>query len=256
MRIEISKLPPAVIALVLQAGAFAITFTAVRLTHTQPSVMTFALLCGGLAACLSYVTKLASWWLIIQFLFLPAAVLLLQVAIPPIWFLGLFLLLLVVYWSTFRTQVPLYLSSDKVWLALAGLLPKQHKGQTFAFIDLGCGLGGVLTYLSRIRPDGCYHGVELAPLPFVWSWLRIRLGGRKNCRVERRSLWDCHLHDYDVVFAYLSPVPMAQLWHKAQAEMRPGSVFISSTFEVPEQTPAETLKINDWQGTTLLIWRM
>jgi len=205
---------------------------------------------------LSHVAGLARWWLVIQLLFAPALVLMLAVEIPPVVFLAAFLVMLAMYWSTFRTQVPLYLSSDKVWRALEDLLPEQKTGSAFSFIDLGSGLGGVLTHLARVCPDGHYSGVESAPLPLLWSWLRIKLGGYRNCEVHWGSLWDCDLTQYDVVFAYLSPVPMERLWRKARAEMRPGTVFISSTFAVPEQAPHQTVQVDDLHRSSLLVWRM
>ncbi len=264
MRALFEKLPPSVIALLLQAAAFALAILTVRATGLQPAPFTFALLCGIFSAALSYFVGLARWWLAIQFLFVPALVLVLAFDIPPGFFLAAFLALLVVYWSTFRTQVPLYLSSNKVWRALETLLPSPACGggaggegvPNFRFIDLGSGLGGVLTHLASVRPDGQYSGVESAPLPFLWSWLRIKLGGYRNCEVRWNSLWDCNLAQYDVVFAYLSPVPMERLWRKARTEMRPGSVFISSTFAVPEQSPHETIQVDDLHHSTLLVWRM
>lgn len=247
-----AKFPPAVTALLLQFIAFALAILSVRVAGLQVSPLSFALLCGAYAAAFSYFARLARWWLTIQFAFVPALVLMLAFDIPPGYFLAAFLILLVVYWSTFRTQVPLYLSSNKVWHALESFLPDRE----FRFVDLGSGLGGVLTHLASVRPDGLYTGVESAPLPFLWSWLRIRLGGHHRCRVHWGSLWDCDLSQYDVVFAYLSPVPMERLWHKARAEMRPGSVFISSTFAVPEQSPHETVQMDDLHRSTLLVWRM
>ncbi len=248
------KLPPAVTAALLQITAFALTLLSVHLSGLHPSPLAFALLCGLFAASLSRLAGLARWWLPIQLLFAPAVVLVLALRIPPNFFLAAFLILLAVYWSTFRSQVPLYLSSNKVWRALEGFLPDAKIG--FRFIDLGSGLGGVLTHLASIRPDGQYVGVESAPLPFLWSWLRIKLGGYRNCNLHWGSIWDCDLAQYDVVFAYLSPVPMERLWRKARAEMRPGTVFISSTFAVPEQTPHETVQVDDLHRSALLVWRM
>jgi hypothetical protein len=259
-----SRFPPAVTALLLQLAAVALTLLSARLSGLQPPPLVFALLCGLLAMSLSRLVGLAGWWLPIQLLFIPALVLVLALDIPPDFFLAAFLILLAVYWSTFRTQVPLYLSSDKVWRALENLLPSPASGggaggegkPGFRFIDLGSGLGGVLTHLASVRPDGHYSGVESAPLPFLWSWLRIRLSGYWQCSVHWGSFWDCDLAQYDVVFAYLSPVPMERLWRKARAEMRPGTVFISSTFAVPEQTPHETLQVDDLHRSTLLVWKM
>lgn len=252
----LARLPPAVIALLLQIVAVALTWLGVSGSGMRVTPLLFAVLCGGLAAGFSYFAGLARWWLLIQLLFVPALVLMLAQAFPPEWFLLAFVLMLVIYWSTFRTQVPLYLSSQKVWCALETLLPAEKKSARFNFIDLGSGLGGVLTHLARARPDGAYTGVESAPLPFLWSWLRIRFGRFKNCEVQWGDLWACDLSRYDVVFAYLSPVPMAQLWHKARAEMRPGTVFISSTFAVPEQAAHQSLAVDDLHHSTLLIWRM
>lgn len=271
----LKKLPPAVIALLLQLAAFALAALSLRLVNLQLAPLAFALLCGAYAATLGRLAGLAGWWLPIQFAFAPALVLVLALDIPPDYFLAAFLVLLAVYWSTFRSQVPLYLSSVKVWRALENLLPSpaphpipspEVRGSShgvgregkpaFRFIDLGSGLGGVLTHLASARPDGQYTGIEAAPLPCLTSWLRIRLGGHRNCEVHWGSMWDCDLAQYDVVFAYLSPVPMERLWHKARTEMRPGSVFISSTFAVPEQTPHETVQVDDLHRSALLVWRM
>ena len=249
----LGKLPPSILALLLQAAAFVLAALTLRLFGLHLAPFVFALLCGTLAAAFSRIAGLARWWLIIQFAFAPALVLMLALDIPPGFFLAAFLIMLVVYWSTFRTQVPLYLSSDKVWQALASKLPAE---QPFALVDLGSGIGGVLTYLSRTRPQGRYHGIENAPLPFLWSWLRIKFGGHRNCTVRWGSLWNSDLGQYDVVFAYLSPVPMEALWDKARREMRPGSLFISNTFAVPDHPPQETLAVDDLHHSKLFLWRM
>ena len=222
----------------------------------QFSPLLFALLCGALAAIFSRVAGLARWWLFIQFLFAPALVLVLALNIPSGFFLAAFLIMLVVYWSTFRTQVPLYLSSSKVWQTLETLLPEPQPEKNFTFMDLGSGIGGVLTHLAKARPDGRYYGVETAPLPFLLSRLRIRLSGYRNCQVKWRSLWSCDLAPYDVVFAYLSPVPMDQLWHKVKSEMRPGTLFISNTFAVPDHPPQDIITLDDLHHSTLYIWRL
>ena len=220
------------------------------------SPLLFALLCGVIAGVFSYVAGLARWWFPIQFFFLPALVWALSFNLSSNWFLAAFLILLVVYWSTFRTQVPLYLSSRKIWNALELLLPFEAANKNFAFMDLGSGIGGVLTHLSKVRQDGRYYGVEAAPLPFLLSRLRISLGGYRNCRVQWGSLWDCNLAQYDVVFAYLSPVPMDELWQKARNEMRPGAVFISNTFAVHGHPPQQTFTVDDLHRSTLYIWHM
>jgi hypothetical protein len=256
MRYIFKKLPPSIAALLLQLASFVFIWLTAEITGTHVPPMLLAWSCGLLAAVLSYFSGLAIWWLLIQLLFVPTLIVMLGTGLPPGIFLAAFLVSVLVYWSTFRTQVPLYLSSEKVWQALELLLPAQNTGPGFAFMDLGSGLGGVLTHLARVRPDGSYTGVEAAPLPFLWSWLRIRLSGCQGSSVHWGNLWDCDLSQYDVVFAYLSPVPMEKLWHKARAEMRTGTLFISSTFAVPDQMPHQTVPVDDLHRSTLLVWNM
>ena len=251
-----SRFPPAIVSLLLQIAAFALVLSSVHIFAIKPTTMAFACSCGLIASGLSYIANLARWWLIMECLFAPALVAALTLKIHPNFFLTAFLVTLLVFWNTFRAQVPLYLSSEKVWRALESFLPHPRPGANFTFMDIGSGLGGVLTYLAGVRPDGNYNGVESAPLPFLWSWLRIRLGGHHQCHVRYGDLWHCDLAQYDVVFAYLSPAPMERLWHKARAEMRAGTLFISSTFAVPGQVPFENVKINGLHRSVLLVWRM
>lgn len=252
MNNPLSRLPPVATALLLQLLALVSTVAGMRLLDLSLPPLGFALLCGVLAATFSHLAGQARWWMVIQLLFVPAMVVALYADIPPFLFLFAFLLLLVVYWSTFRTQVPLYLSSQKVWQALETQLPADRP---FDFVDLGSGMGGVLTHLARTHPLGRFHGVETAPFPFLWSWLRIRLGGYRNCSVRWQSLWDCDLAQYDVAFAYLSPVPMSALWEKVQREMRPGGLFISNTFAVAGHAPQQVLQTDDLHRSELYLWR-
>ena len=249
----LKKLPPSINALFVQLAALLLAAFTTQLFNAQLAPIAFALLCGIFAATLSYFVGLARWWLLIQFVFAPLLVLMLALNIPPIIFLIAFVIMLVVYWSTFRTQVPLYLSSNKVWHALASRMPSQ---QPFTFIDLGSGIGGVLTYLSQTNPNGRYYGVEAAPLPYIWSWLRIKFGRHTQCSVRWGSLWNINLSQYDIVFAYLSPVPMDALWRKAKQEMRPGSLFISNTFAIKDRPPQETVTVDDLHRSTLYLWRI
>jgi hypothetical protein len=252
----LARLPPSIAALLLQLSAFLLTLLCARIANLTLTPLVIALLCGALAAALSQLSGLARWWLPIQLIFAPALVLMLQINIPPGFFLAAFLLMLLVYWSTFRSQVPLYLSSKKVWQTLEELLPPTEQGKIFSFMDIGSGMGGVLTHLAEARPDGRYYGVENAPLPYLLSLLRIKLGQYRNCHVLWGSLWACDLAPYDVVFAYLSPVPMEQLWHKVKNEMRPGTLFISNSFAVAEQPPQYSITLDDLHHSTLHIWHI
>ena len=250
------RLPPIVPALLLQLLAAGIAAFLARVSGLHLSLWRLALISGALAALFTRVAGLERWWQLMQLLFAPAAVLLLGLELRPWLFLALFLALLLVYWSTFRTRVPLYLSGPRVWQAVQSLLPPPLPEKTPRVIDLGSGLGGLLLFLATSRADAEFHGVELAPLPLLVSRSRIALRRQRNCRVHWGSYWPLHLGDYDVVFAFLSPVPMSELWRKARREMRSGSLFISSSFEVPGQSATRVIAIDDARGTRLHVWTM
>lgn len=254
--VPLPTLTPAARALIAQLAAVsAVLFVfapAAGWFGLELPVLAAAFLQGATAAVLGRAFSLAWWWLPINLLFAPAVVALLAAQISPVWYLGAFLLLLSVYWSVARTRVPLYLSSRQAWAAVAARLPS---GPGFSFADLGAGLGGLPYCLARQRPDGMFHGIEAAPLPFLTSWLRTKPAAR-NCRMVWGSFWKQDISRFDVVYAYLSPAPMEALWRKVRAEMRPGALFISNTFAVPGVPPAEVVQLDDLHRSKLYVYRL
>lgn len=201
---------------------------------------------GVAALLLSRWFGLPGWWQVINAGFFPLLWLVYQADIQPFWFLAGFALLALTSLGSLKTRVPLYLSSRRAVEAVASRAPAQAR-----VLDLGCGLGGWLSGLKTIRPDLALAGVEMAPLNWLAS--RLRLNGRATVRLG--SLWSESLTDYDIVYAYLSPAPMAELWRKVEREMRPGSLFISNTFAVPGIEADETIELHDLSQARLLIWR-
>lgn len=254
---SVAAMPPALTALMTQLLAL---LTVALIAAAASALMQegiaghfqWALLEGIFAAAIGRRLGMAIWWLPIHLVFAPAVVAALAFALPPLWFFGGFVLLVLVYGKTYQTQVPLYLSSRAAAQATALLLPAQRG---FSFLDLGSGCGGLLHHLGKARPDGNYHGIEAAPLPLLLSKCRnfFRASG---CRMSWGNFWNRDFAPYDVVYAYLSPAPMAALWRKARAEMRPGSIFISNSFAVPGVAPEMLLELSDFEGSALHVWRM
>ena len=127
------------------------------------------------------------------------------------------------------------------------------RGRIETLLDLGCGFGGVLRQLAGLRPDAKLDGVEIAPLPALVAWLRLH--GVSQCRVRRGDFWRLDLSQYDLVYAFLSPAPMAALWEKVRREMRPGTVFVSNSFAIPGEEASLTVPL-DARGARLYVWRL
>ena len=256
-RWEPEPIPPLRSALISQAlggliaaGLIALVFQRMLKGGDIPVTyqLGFALFQGFCAAFVSYKLEAPRWWLPIHLGFVPLAVLASRLVIAPAWYLAGFVLLLLVFWRTDRSRVPLYLSNAATAQAVAHLLP----GTPSHVIDLGCGDGRLIKTLARSRPDCEFVGIEHAPL--TWLWARINTLGLPNCRVRRGDFWKQNLALFEVAYAFLSPAPMARLWAKAGVEMRPGSLLISNSFEIPGVESDELVEVGDKRGTRLLCY--
>jgi len=247
---------PILRALAAQIAAAALLLLVFRLGAAwfsfQPPLVAAAVAQGLLAAAFGHLFGLSRWWLLINFAFVPALLALSACQIPQWGYLVGFLLLLLLNWNTFAGGVPLYLTGEGTRKKLEEIL--NSRSPAFRFIDLGSGLAGTLCQLSRRYPQAHFEGVETAPLVFLASWFRCLF--RKNCRVRYRSLWKVDLSRYDVVYCFLSPVPMPDLWKKARAEMRSKSVLVSNTFEIPGIAPKQVIEMKDWRDSKIFVWEL
>ena len=241
-------LKPATLAVLVQAFALVLVLgisRAIALSGLQ-----LVLLQASIATVLSIVVGMASWWRYIHFCFPLALYLCADLPIPDEIYLVCFLFTLALFWTTFRSQVPFFPSFPSVWKQVVSLLPEAH---SVRLIDIGSGLGDMPMYMAKVRPDSHVDGIEVAPLPWAISYLRAKI--TRSSAVFK--LGDYHTLDfanYDVVFAYLSPAAMVDLWAKAKQEMRPGSMLISLAFEVPGVPPTMQLKASE-HAPSLYVWQ-
>ena len=245
---------PALRALLIQLAATLLAtgclFAADRLGWLAPSAITWALLQGGTAALLAAALHTERWWLLLHLAFAPGVVLALRWPVPPAVYLGLLSLSLLVFGLPFRTRVPLFLSSRSAVAVLAQWLPQG----SYSIVDVGSGTGRFVTQMARLRNDCRVTGLELAWLPWAWSWLVTRR--LSNAQVGRKDFWQHSLEPYEVVYAFLSPVPMPALWDKARREQRAGSWLISNSFVVPGVQATGILEVNDRRRTRLYCYRI
>jgi len=207
-----------------------------------------ALLQGGLAAIFALRQRAPRWWLPIHIAFMPLVVIVQGLEIAPGWFLAAFVLLLLIFWRTDKSRVPLYLSNQATADALLDLLPTTP----CHIIDLGCGDGGLLRRLAIARPDSHFTGIEHAPLTWLIAWLRAL--GQPNLAIRLGDFWNEPLGAYDTVYAFLSPAPMPRLWVKAATEMAPRAQLVSNSFEVPGVDPDKTVAVADRRNTRLFLY--
>lgn len=215
------------------------------------SMFTLVLVQALIAAIFSYIAGMASWWRWIHLCFPLTAWAMFQWHIPNVIYLIGFIISLSLFWTTFRTQVPFFPSRPMVWQQVAKIIPQNSP---LRLIDIGSGLGDMSMYMARTRPDSQIEGIEIAPLPWVISYIRA-IFRRSSATFILGNYQALDFANYDVIFAYLSPAAMCTLWDKASQEMRPGSLLISLEFEIPGVT--ENMRIAGNKNTpTIYVWKI
>lgn len=243
--------PKIVWALLLQLLAIGVLALIVKGLSfvVSPPYPDWALVLGQatIAALLSW--RLPYWWRWIQ-LFIPIglyAALLLNVS--PLMALVLFVLLWLVFRNSVVNRVPLYLTNDITRQALKELAKER---ESVRFIDLGCGLGHNVVYMSKLANVKQSLGVETAWLPFWWAKIQTALRGGQ---VLRQDIDSVNLSEYDLIYAFLSPEPMTKLWRKVQAEMSPNALFVSNSFAIPDVIPDAIWQLADKRQTELFVYK-
>lgn len=230
-------------ALGVQAVALAATLAIRFALQLHWPALGLAALQSGLALSLAILIKMPRWWWPMHLVFAPLVVGVSSLQLAPGWFLAGFALLCALYWNSARGQVPLYLSNAATATALAALLPRDAR-----LVDVGCGTGSLVARVRRTRPDCRVLGLENAVLP----WLIARLRGAP---ARFANFWRTRL-EAEVVYAFLSPAPMARLWEKLCAELPAGALLVSNSFEVPGTAPERVVAVDDARGTRLFCYRI
>jgi len=238
--------------LAAQLGGIVLVYS-LSINGIFPPLGIFWLAClqGCFAAILSMLLVCPRWWIPIQLLFLPAVIGAIALQLPPAVYAACFILLALIYWTSFRTQVPLFLSNRTTVHRLAIWLPDDNPLQV---LDVGSGTGSFVRTMARLRPDWQISGIEAAPAPYALSRLRNRK--LANAKFVRGNFWSHSFAPYDLVYAFLSPVPMPALWVKAIKEMRPGALLVSNSFDIPDRCADMVISVDDRRSTRLYVYRI
>ncbi len=245
------SLPPAVKALLAQLGGWLIAY-GLNALFSLSAISPWAVIASQAisAATLAWLMSSARWWIPIHMAFMPAVMLLQGAPIAPGWYLAAFIALTLIYWNTFRTQVPLYLSSPEAIAGVAALLPSDRP---FRFLDLGCGTGTLIIPLAKRFPNGHFVGIESAPGPY---WVaRAQAKGLANVELRLGDYFQDSWRDYDFLYAFLSPAPMPRVGAKAHRELAPTALLISNSFPIPDWLPDQVIPLSDSRNSVLYLYR-
>lgn len=212
-------------------SVFAFELRSIGIPTNSIWVWLLAHLC--LVTMLAKLAHMPVWWRWIHVAFPVAVLCMQQVALPASVYFAGFVITLALYWSVYNTRVPFYPSFPSTWRAMHRILEQHADDKSLKVLDIGSGIGDIAMFLARQRIHDEVSGIEIAPLPWTISAVRAIFSGTS----VKFTLGDYRQLDFaslDVVFAYLSPAVMGPVWQKVQQEMRPGCLFVSSEFPVPD----------------------
>ncbi len=133
-------------------------------------------------------------------------------------------------------------TGPRVMRAVFRLLPRRLPEG--AIVELGSGWGGLAIRLAENYPNHDVEGLEVSPLPWLVARLRT-LGGSRNVRFRYGDFMRRDLSGAALVVCYLAGPQMRKLAPKLAAEMRPGTLVLSHTFQLPGWRPADTVIADD-----------
>lgn len=254
MKESVQKMPKILLALMIQGLALLLVAVLVWLFSwfISPPYPLWAvvILQGILAAFLSCRLGLPCWWRWIQFGIPVGLYIGVTYGFDPIWALVIAVVIWLFFANSSKDRVPLYLTNGTTRKALKKLIGRKKR---LTFLDLGCGLGGNVVFMAQQRGVMRSDGVETAPFPYLISKVNTLLRGGQTFAMD---MWKTDLSYYDIVYAFLSPEPMPNLWKKVIEEMVVGSVFVSNSFAIPDVEPTEVWELEDGRKTKLFIYRI
>jgi hypothetical protein len=243
------RLPALAKAAAAQAGGWALALLVARVGLVPQGLWTVVCVQAVCAAAIAWSLRSEPWWIAIHILFAPLLLAARSLAIAPAWYLGGFIALGLVYWSSFRTGVPLFPSNRETAAAVAALLPDRPG---VSLLDIGSGTGALLLPLAKLRPDARLTGIESAPAPYLIASLLAR--SHRALSMRRGDFFQHTWTEYDLIYAFLSPVPMSAVGEKARRELKSGALLVSNSFEVPGWRPERVVEVGDNRGTRLFVY--
>ncbi len=123
--------------------------------------------------------------------------------------------------------------------ALNGVVPPAASAG-FRYLELGCGLGRVVTTLAAANPNGEFVGVDLNPEHTAVAGREIAAAGLANAQVITADLADlpADLGEFEFialhgVFSWVGPEVRQQILQAARRHLAPGGLLIVSYNAMP-----------------------
>ena len=119
-------------------------------------------------------------------------------------------------------------------------------------IDLGCGDGGVLRFMSNTYHLSVCDGVD-NNLIVIWRWKIVNyFSNKKNINLHHGDIQDTDISHYDIIYIFLVPQHLDNLQSRLQKNMNSDAIIICNTFEFSDRESYQTLRSDDTKSVIRL----
>jgi 16S rRNA A1518/A1519 N6-dimethyltransferase RsmA/KsgA/DIM1 with predicted DNA glycosylase/AP lyase activity len=134
--------------------------------------------------------------------------------------------LILIFTGTFSFAI--WIPTKKKDLPRIAELIDPKPGETF--VEIGCGDGRVVHFLSKKFPTAKFVGIELSPFFFALAKLRKFFRPRKNLKIIYGNAANFNFKKVKIVFLFLMPTAIAKLEKKIANEAPRDAQIISYVF--------------------------
>ncbi len=150
--------------------------------------------------------------------------------------------LLELFYYTLKTGAPPMPSSFGAARHISRLISNSEK---HTVIEIGAAWGHLAFPLAFSHPASIIRAIEISPLPWLFMKLLEKLLGVSNMRIERCDMFDASLEDADAIVCYLHSELLEELRPKFESELKPGTLVVSNTYEIPGWSPTKVERRED-----------
>lgn len=109
-------------------------------------------------------------------------------------------------------------------------------GSGAKMLEIWCGNARVSLYMAHHNPNAFITGIELSPLFYIISKIRVHMSGLKNIQIVYWNALHYNISDYDALYVFGLPQTVnQQIAPKLKKEMKSTAVFYSYCFHLEDE---------------------
>lgn len=130
-------------------------------------------------------------------------------------------------------------TSRRATQALVKLI-RQYRPDAQNFYDLGCGRGTLSLAIKKALPELPVRGLDKSLIRIFLAKLKAKISGRK-IDFRKQDIFEADLGSAQIVYTYLWYDSMPPLEKKLRKELKPGTMVITNTSNLPTWRPIQKI---------------